>query len=110
VARLGLKLGDMNTENCNVRVVLNEDRHIQQLLELLLQAYILPAFQIRGKDDSASFEIHRAGRADADTANLLQAEIGFVHGVLDAAANSLYDFIHPALRLGADLRCADAFE
>ena len=48
------------------------------------------------------------GRADADAAHLLEAQVGLVHGILDAAGDAFDHGVHAALRLGAELGAADA--
>ena len=104
------EFGDMDAKRSDVAVVLHEHRHAEGFFEVLLEGDIFPALHVGGEDDLAVGEVHRARGANANAGHLFEAEIGFVHRVLDAAGDTLDDGIDAALGLGAELAGADALE
>ena len=57
-----------------------------------------------------SLKFTAPGRADANAGDLLDRQVRLVDGVLRATGDALDDFVHPPLRLGAELGGGDALE
>src|SRR5258706_8988441 len=110
MARFGFEFGDMDTEYGNIGVVFHKHRHAKLLLEFLLERHVLPPFHVGSKDDASHLEIHRAGSADAHAGYLFHRQIGFIHGVLNAALDALDDGFYATLGFGADFSRANALE
>src|SRR5437588_1256302 len=107
---LRLQLRDMHAQHSNVSIVLDKNRQPKLLLEFLFERDIFPPFEVRREDDRAGAEIHSARRSDANTADLFHAEIGFIDRIAHATFDAIHHCLHAALRFGADLGHANAFE
>ena len=109
VARFGFELHLIDTEHAGLAVVLQEDRHIQPLLQFLDQGHVLPA-QVGREDDFPVLRVHRPRGADADGPDLLEGEVAFVDGVDHTTRNPLDDGLRSALGFGAELGGAERLQ
>src|SRR5258706_1719476 len=108
IARFGFQFDELDTKHGNVRVIFDEDRKVEVLLQFLFKGDIFPSVHVRGEDYGAGAEINRAGRADTDRCHLFEREVGLIDRIPNAAINSFDNRIDSALRFGADLGCSDA--